>query len=324
VKAADAEPVRSAGRGAAVVRWAVRATGLAALAILFVRSADLVDRTAAALGATAWPGVIAAWCVYGVGLACSAWRLRVLVTAADRTVGFGSLFGDVLKSTAVNALLTVGSGEVYRITRLRAVGLGAVEAGALVLLDRIVGFAVIAGAGALGLFAFGGEWTGVRLPWPALAAAAGIAMLAAHAAGRAVVARFAPGALPFFSVTRVRLATLGCSLGVLLAWVVSVWMLARALGLAVGLPVVAFAAPLVALASMLPISIGGIGVREAGYALLLGPYGVSPGEAVALGLLQYGGYLVVAAIGGALLVLERRPLRPAASPGVADELGVDP
>jgi hypothetical protein len=75
---------------------------------------------------------------------------------------------------------------------------------------------------------------------------------------------------------------------------------------------------------MLPISIGGIGVREAGYALLLGPYGVSPGEAVALGLLQYGGYLVVAAIGGVLLVVERRPVHPAPSRAVADELGVDP
>jgi hypothetical protein len=87
-------------------------------------------------------------------------------------------------------------------------------------------------------------------------------------------------------------------------WVMSVSFLARSLSLGVGFDVLFFVAPLVALATLLPISVGGIGIREAGYALLLAPYGVSAGDAVALGLLQYGTFLVVAGLGGVILIAE--------------------
>jgi glycosyltransferase 2 family protein len=51
---------------------------------------------------------------------------------------------------------------------------------------------------------------------------------------------------------------------------------------------------------LLPISVSGLGVREGALALMSRPYGVDASDAVAWGLLLFGGLLCMAAIGGAL------------------------
>ena len=55
--------------------------------------------------------------------------------------------------------------------------------------------------------------------------------------------------------------------------------------------------PAVAIAQVLPISLGGLGVREGAFVLFLGPLGVPAGQAVALGLLVYGLNLAVSLLG---------------------------
>ena len=55
--------------------------------------------------------------------------------------------------------------------------------------------------------------------------------------------------------------------------------------------------PAVAIAQVLPISVGGLGVREGAFVLFLGPLGVPAGQAVALGLLVYGLNLAVSLLG---------------------------
>jgi hypothetical protein len=55
---------------------------------------------------------------------------------------------------------------------------------------------------------------------------------------------------------------------------------------------------------MLPLSIGGVGVREGGMILLLRPYWVTPERAVALAFLLLGRDLIGISVGG---WLELRP-----------------
>jgi hypothetical protein len=55
--------------------------------------------------------------------------------------------------------------------------------------------------------------------------------------------------------------------------------------------------PAVAIAQVLPISLGGLGVREGAFVLFLGPLGVATSQAVALGLLVYGLNLAVSLLG---------------------------
>jgi len=56
-------------------------------------------------------------------------------------------------------------------------------------------------------------------------------------------------------------------------------------------------APVVLIAQVLPLSIGGLGVREGALVLFLGPLGVTSGEAILLGLLLYAITLIVSLLG---------------------------
>jgi glycosyltransferase 2 family protein len=62
---------------------------------------------------------------------------------------------------------------------------------------------------------------------------------------------------------------------------------AKSLALDVPLLAVVAFAPAVAAIQVLPISLGGLGVRETAFAVLFAPFGVSNGEALGLGLLVY-------------------------------------
>jgi uncharacterized membrane protein YbhN (UPF0104 family) len=68
--------------------------------------------------------------------------------------------------------------------------------------------------------------------------------------------------------------------------------------------------PYIALAGDLPVSFGGVGVRECAAALLLSPYAVPPGAAVGAALLWFVfGILFPAVLGVAWLVVEKlKPL----------------
>ena len=56
-------------------------------------------------------------------------------------------------------------------------------------------------------------------------------------------------------------------------------------------------APAVLIAQVLPLSIGGLGLREGALVLFLGPLGVSQADAILLGLLLYAINLAVSLLG---------------------------
>lgn len=82
-----------------------------------------------------------------------------------------------------------------------------------------------------------------------------------------------------------------------LAVVASAYLAARALGLDIGPTAVLAFMPAVAIAQVLPISLGGLGVREGAFVLFLHPLGVPDHDAIALGLLLYGMNLTVSLLG---------------------------
>jgi uncharacterized membrane protein YbhN (UPF0104 family) len=84
------------------------------------------------------------------------------------------------------------------------------------------------------------------------------------------------------------------------------WCLSQALGLPIGYWDFYIIAPVAILVMMLPISINGIGVRESIFVFLLTQWGVGAAEGVALAWLEYGLFLVMGLLGGALFALRRR------------------
>jgi len=82
--------------------------------------------------------------------------------------------------------------------------------------------------------------------------------------------------------------------------IVGLVLYAHSLSLAVGFVLLGWLRSFIVLISLLPIALGGLGVREASLALLLQPYGVDAASAVALSLLVFLGNLALSLAGGLL------------------------
>lgn len=82
-----------------------------------------------------------------------------------------------------------------------------------------------------------------------------------------------------------------------LAVVLAAWLAAESLGLGVGWTAMLAFMPAVAIVQVLPITIGGLGVREGAFVIFLHPLGVSTQHAVALGVLIYGVTLLASLAG---------------------------
>ncbi len=95
--------------------------------------------------------------------------------------------------------------------------------------------------------------------------------------------------------------------------VLAAFLAARALGLPIGLTAVLAFMPAVAIAQVLPISLGGLGIREGAFVLFLAPLGVTISQAVALGLLVYGLNLAVSLLGAPAFAVGPKPQPTAAA-----------
>jgi hypothetical protein len=88
--------------------------------------------------------------------------------------------------------------------------------------------------------------------------------------------------------------------------VFATWLLARTIDIHLSFAVLAVVTPLVLIATLIPISIGGFGLREASYAALLNKVGVSTADATLLSLLNVAA-LAIATLPGALALLLPAP-----------------
>jgi uncharacterized protein (TIRG00374 family) len=207
-------------------------------------------------------------------------------------------------------------GDFVKAYRLADTSHGRLLAGCTVIADRLTGLS------ALGVLA-GTTIAGRAFQLPLAATIAlGTVLLAAMAwafmlavgvldrlidlvpASRHSTREFLSRLLPYKQRPRLMARAVGYSMVVQMGGVVAVSFVSRGLGLKVPLDVWFYTVPLVALATVLPLSISGVGIREGGLVVLLKPYGVSSEQAVAVGLLWFLTTIVGGLLGGLIFLLD--------------------
>jgi uncharacterized protein (TIRG00374 family) len=152
-------------------------------------------------------------------------------------------------------------------------------------------------------------------------ASPGIYGLVDRVIDRTPLARFRPRATPLYGAVAAYTARPGVLAGaVLLSFVFQgvvitvVFLNARALDLAFPFSAFAVFVPLISLAGMIPVSVNGLGVREALYILFFGRLGAPPDVSLSLALLYLAVTLVASLPGGVVYAVQRGRPRAAGSP----------
>ncbi|HYB72470.1 MAG TPA: lysylphosphatidylglycerol synthase transmembrane domain-containing protein [Candidatus Sulfotelmatobacter sp.] len=326
-------PPAAGGRGA----WGLvlkAGVSVALLALLFSR----VDRAqlAAALRGASLPLILLCLPLYAVGQTLSTWRWQILLGAEGIRVPLRRLLALYLEGMFFNLCLpTAVGGDVvrgYRIWHLSRAGEGAV---ASILVERVTGFvamigiAVVATAAAFRSGTLGDPRIGLFVAAVAAALAAAVVLisspwalgLAERLAGRRAAGGIFQAVRRFGeAVQRYRghRAAVGAALGISLAFQMLLIFLVFLVAVALHLPVTfgqfLIFIPILNVLSMLPISLGGLGVREGGAVILLGKVGVDPAGALTLSLLWFA-IVAVASLPGGIIFLwggHRAKARPAA------------
>lgn len=212
-----------------------------------------------------------------------------------------SIGGDVIKAYRVGdstsrRLLAGCSILADRLTGLAALGVLAVTALAADRLDvspiavAAIGTAVLATV----LAAF---WIGTRCLDQVL-----VLLPAEHAARR-----FIAQLLPYQERPLLLVNAVGWSFIVQMGGALVVGLMARTVGVKLGAVAWFSVVPLVALLTVLPVSIGGFGVRESAMPALLAHYAVPDEQGKAVALLWSLNTVVMALLGGILFLIDRKP-----------------
>lgn len=287
----------------ALLRLAVSA----ALVLIIYSAVDFSVLLATLSSISLWSalGFIA---LYTLGQVLSAVKWRVLI----REIGLVRSYPDVLRAyflgMFVNAfgLGTVG-GDVARSLALKPPGGLRAASLATVVADRLHGLAVLAAIGALAILYETPEVLGSL----GAIAAAGVALLIACAwlIGPRLLTRIFPESHRFGAAARrvalafprrkaPVLAVTGLSLVVHCIQITMHILLAAELGAPLSVAYLFATVPLVNIASSLPLSINGLGIREAMYIFLFVPAGATDETAVAFGAVWILSVTAVSALGG--------------------------
>ena len=323
-------------------RWrglALRAAGsLVLLAVLLWRAPDfdLDELVPEWRAATGWYLAGAAGLTL-VGIVLSSLRWQAVLTVLGVRSRLGALVSHSLAGQFVaNVLPTTIGGDVLRVSRLsRSSGQGPLSF-ASVVLERLTGWLVlplltyVAFVVNPGLTHLGtASKVAIALATGTLLALVAVVVaVASRRFGRRY--RATEGWRRFAGAVHVGLARLRdrprAAASVLLVGVayqlvlvLAALMAAKAVGMGVAVGPTAILAffPAVAIAQVLPIGISGLGVREGAFVLFLGPLGVPPEQAVALGLLLYLLNLAVSLLGAPAFALGGRAAAPAPGAAVA-------
>lgn len=310
-------------------RWLRIALGLGLLGFLVSRT-DLGELDVR-WDATMLLAVAAGIVLLAAAQALSAMRWRVLLGPSAPGLGylyrlyliaaFFSLFlptavgGDAVRAAAATQSMADGGKAVGTVVADRVLGVVALAA------YLLVGLALVGGPAGLGL----GQMVGGKTIGAAGAALAGLGLLGwlfRSRLGRLFDFGRRVGAALLELAQSPHQLVLGLLLGfaVQTAYLFAWLALAKGLGLAVPTASFLVTVPLVSLSTMAPITLSGVGVREGAWILLLRPYGVPAANALALSLVYFGCWMVVAAIGGVLFSLygtANRSAPPPAEPSAA-------
>lgn len=310
----------------ALRRWAVRAAGSAlALALIFwFLPKEAILQGFTRLSLPLFLSVLAAFLLCHLATASKWWLLmdRAIPLPTALRAHFaglaanlclpGAAGGDAVRAGLAHASLRDGpkvAAAAVGDRMIDLVGLACLTLWGLAMLgghggNRVLAFAVSGAVLALavaGLFIFPAVARALWGRWPGLPAR-GLAL-------RVAAAFAALGRRP-----ALLMLTLLASAAIqsVLIWL-SV-MLAEPMGVHVPLAAWFFAWPLAKIIATLPISLGGLGVRESSLAALLVPFGAGAPEVVAAGLAWQGILYLAGALGAVLLLASGGGLRAAAAP----------
>jgi uncharacterized membrane protein YbhN (UPF0104 family) len=285
-----------------MTRWLLRAAVTLVVAVVLLRVVPL-STLAPTLRRVSLPVWIASLVVFVTGHYLNALKLRLLL-GGDRSLMPACVRAQYAGLVANLGLPGIAGGDVARAAYLAPLaGPGRVVLASLA--DRILDSVNLLLIAAVALVVAGvpsGLADTVHVNRSALAVLVGLGVVAA-AGAVILVMRVKPGARLADAWTAVSsrrtalLPAVAISLGVQSAFVLTnVWM-ARSVGVNTPLAPWFVAWPLSKLVAVLPISLGGIGVREAALVTLLTPYGAPRDGVLATGVL-WQAVLAVSGLGG--------------------------
>ncbi|MFN2607285.1 MAG: lysylphosphatidylglycerol synthase transmembrane domain-containing protein [Acidimicrobiales bacterium] len=281
-------------------------------------------------GTSTVPWLLAGMAVWLAAVLFSVLRWRQVLATLDLPTPMPALVSHSLAGLFVaNFLPSTIGGDVLRVMRVSADNGDAPASFASVVLERLTGVLVLP---VLTLVAFAlrpsllrlgtASRLAVVLSLASLAGLVGVLALAAsprlggRLAGHESWLRFVGAVHLGLDRMRRRPAAAAGALGLAVVYqltvVVAAVAAAHALGIDVGwVPMLAFV-PVVAIAQVVPLSVGGLGLREGALVLLLHPLGVAASKATALGLLLYGINLVVSLLGAPAFAMRSSAARAVA------------
>jgi uncharacterized protein (TIRG00374 family) len=284
---------------------------------------DLSDLHLPPLHPTTFAWLLATFAAVMVGVALAALRWHRVLAALDLEPQYPSLLRHYLASLFVGNFLpsTIG-GDVLRVSRLSAANGDTPGTTASVIIERLSGWLVLplltctAIAGNRHLLSGRpgpASHTAVTLAFLTLLLLAVLLFLAGSPSvgGKLNSAegwRRFTGAI-HLGLDRMRhhpglaIEVLTASVAYQLVVMVAVFLAVHTLGLPVGWTAVLAYFPVVSIVQVLPITVGGLGTREATLVYFLHPLGVASADAVALGLLIYFVNLGVSLLGAPAFAL---------------------
>jgi len=257
------------------------------------------------------------------GIWLSAWRWQRVLDVFDIRVKVGRLLSISLAGMFVGNVLpsTIG-GDVLRVSRCARDGGSRESAFASVILERLTGFLVLPLIVVIGFLAWPGlieeqgAWVALLVAGVALTILLGVLMLAAspRIAGRfqdrknwmRFIGSVHLGVDRMRREPRDTLMVLIAAFAFQCTTVATVFCAVHVVGVHVPIAAVIAFAPAVAMVQVLPISLSGLGVREAMFALLFHGLGVPTGRSVAVGLCWYAITLIASFAGGPAFALGHR------------------
>lgn len=290
----------------------------AGLLALVVSQADLRDVWDLITDANA-TGLIVALLVVQGGVALRAWRWLALMRGQGDTTPYATLLYLYYVGAFFNTFLPTGfGGDAIRIYELSQNGATTRSAISTVLAERALGLLVLF---AMALVVLPFAWA--LVPREVALLLAGIMVVAfvattlfmnrglvnwltAHVPLVKAVLSY-PKVVSLYAsfhsyAPRAVAQAAGISIVFNVTLILGQMLLAHAIGISLSFAHFAVFVPLLSTLLLVPITIGGLGVRESGYVLLFGQAGVPQDQALALSLLTYATALASGIIGGLLYV----------------------
>jgi hypothetical protein len=299
----------------------------AGLLVLLYRRLDWTQFGQTLMGAR-WGFLVPIYLLFFANTAISAWKWRLLLAADGIRPGYRVLLATYWVGTFFNMFLpsSIG-GDAYRIYDIARRSARSAEGVASVFADRLTGFLAISLWGVVfSLVGFSRlpERGIILLPAMVFLALTGGLATIFHPRGQRMVRRLfrigrRPRVAAFFDRfiaslnlygrnRRLLAQTLAISLVFQLLLIICIATVARMLGWETPFIYFCVFVPLITLMEALPVSIFGIGVRDAAYAIFFVPVGVSRENALALPMLYVALTALYASVGGIIFMWRRSPL----------------